>query len=237
MKLNKTVKKEALLHAQKDSPRESVGLVHIVKGRQKYYPCNNLAETPDEHFVLDPIDYVECEKKGEIVGIIHSHPITNHHPSSADLVACEKSGLPWFIVNPKTELWGECKPSGYELPYVGRYFFHGIVDCYTLLQDFYKKEFGIKMGDYHRRDKWWEKGENMYLDNFKKEGMREVDMDELKYGDILFMKLESEVPNHGAIYLGDMIILHHVQGRLSSRDVYGGYYQKVTELCLRHESR
>ena len=51
------------------------------------------------------------------------------------------------------------------------------------------------------------------------------------------MKLDSVVPNHAAIYLDDMIILHHVQGRLSSRDVYGGYYQKVTELCLRHESR
>ena len=93
------------------------------------------------------------------------------------------------------------------------------------------------MGEYHRRDKWWEKGENMYLDNFKKEGMREVEMNDLKYGDILLMKLDSIVPNHAAIYLDEMIILHHVQGRLSSRDVYGGYYQKVTELCLRHESR
>ena len=237
MKLNKTVKKEALIHAQNDSPKESVGLVHIVKGRQRYYPCNNQAETADEHFVLDPLDYAKCEEKGEIVAVIHSHPITNHHPSPADLVACEKSGLHWFIVNPKTELWGECKPTGYELPYVGRAFFHGVVDCYTLWQDFYKKEFKINMGDYHRRDKWWDKGENMYLDNFKKEGMREVDMDEIKYGDILLMKLDSVVPNHAAIYLGDMIILHHVQGRLSSRDVYGGYYQKVTELCLRHETR
>ena len=77
----------------------------------------------------------------------------------------------------------------------------------------------------------------MYLDNFKNEGMREIDPDSIQYGDILLMKLDAIVPNHAAIYLGEMIILHHVQGRLSSRDVYGGYYQKVTELCLRHESR
>jgi len=237
MKLNEKIKEEALAHAKKDSPRESVGLVHIVKGRQRYFPCKNLAETPDEHFVLDPIDYAKCEDKGEIVCVIHSHPITNHHPSPADLVACEKSGLPWFVVNPHTENWGYCEPNGYELPLVGRPFFHGVIDCYTLWQDFYQKELGIKMGDYHRRDKWWEKGENMYLDNFKKEGMREIEMDSIMYGDILLMKLDSIVPNHAAIYLDDMIILHHVQGRLSSRDVYGGYYQKVTELCLRHESR
>ena len=41
----------------------------------------------------------------------------------------------------------------------------------------------------------------------------------------------------GAIYLDQGIVLHHVQGRLSSRDVYGGYYQKVTAKVLKHESR
>ena len=106
MKLNKKIKEEALSHAKEDAPRESVGLVHVVKGRQRYFPCNNLANTPDEHFVLDPVDYANCEDKGEIICVIHSHPITNHHPSPADLVACEKSGLPWFVVNPDTENWG-----------------------------------------------------------------------------------------------------------------------------------
>jgi len=62
-------------------------------------------------------------------------------------------------------------------------------------------------------------------------------MEEVKFGDCFLMKLESNTCNHAAIYLGENIVLHHVQGRLSSRDVYGGYYQKVTEVCLRHESR
>ena len=237
MKITDQIKQEALAHAKKDSPRESVGLVHIVKGREKYFPCNNLAETPDEHFVLDPNDYVKCEEKGQITAVIHSHPITNHHPSPADLVACEKSGLPWFVVNPHTELWGYCEPKGYELPYVGRPFYHGIIDCYSLVKDYFKREFKIELKEYHRRDEWWNKGENLYLENFKKEGFYEIPMDEIRYGDCFLMKIQSETCNHAAIYLGENIVLHHVQGRLSSRDVYGGYYQKVTELCLRHESR
>ena len=93
------------------------------------------------------------------------------------------------------------------------------------------------MNDYERRDQWWENGENLYLDNFIKEGMREVSFDELTYADIILMNLQSPVPNHAAIYLGNQQIIHHVQGRLSSRDVYGGYYQKVTAKILRHESR
>ena len=77
----------------------------------------------------------------------------------------------------------------------------------------------------------------MYLDNFAKEGFKETTLEQITYGDLFLMQLESPVPNHAGIYLGDGVVLHHVQGRLSSRDVYGGYYQKVTAKVLKHESR
>ena len=237
MNLTSEIKKQALTHAKEEHPRESVGLVHVVKGKNRYFKCKNIAETPDEHFILDPEDYLKAEKKGEIIAVVHSHPTTNPTPSSADVVACEASGLPWFIVNPNTEEWAEYEPKGYELPYVGRKFSHGLIDCYSLVRDFYKREFNLILNDYSRRDQWWEKGENMYLDNFSKEGFKEVELSEVSYGDLFLMQLESPVPNHAAIYLNDGIVLHHVQGRLSSRDVYGGYYQKVTAKVLKHESR
>jgi cell wall-associated NlpC family hydrolase len=152
-------------------------------------------------------------------------------------VACEKSGLPWFIVNPKTEGWGYCEPSGFELPYVGREFAFGIVDCYSLVKDWYGKEFGLQLNDYQRRDLFWERGENLYVDNFHREGFRKIPFDELQYGDALLMQLGSKLPNHTAVYIDDQQILHHIQGRLSSRDVLGSYYTKNTAMVLRHESR
>lgn len=237
MKLTKEIKEKALAHAKEEYPKEAVGLVHVIKGKNRYFKCQNLAETPDEHFILNPKDYLEAEKKGEVIAVVHSHPKTNPAPSPADKVACEASGLPWFIVNPNTETWGEYKPEGWELPYVGREFSHGIVDCYSLVRDFYKREFKLQLNDYNRRDQWWEKGENMYLDNFAKEGFKETTLEQIAYGDLFLMQLESPVPNHAGIYLGDGVVLHHVQGRLSSRDVYGGYYQKVTAKVLKHESR
>jgi cell wall-associated NlpC family hydrolase len=145
--------------------------------------------------------------------------------------------LPWFIVNPKTEDWGYCEPEGFELQYVGREFVHGIVDCYTLVRDFFQREYGIILSDYHRRDQWWHNGENMYVENFAKEGFSRVPLEQLQRGDLLLMNLQSPVPNHAAIYLGDQQILHHVQGRLSSRDLLGGYYLKATDRAIRHESR
>ena len=237
MKLTDALNAQILEHAQNADPRECCGLVAVVKGRRRYFPCRNIADTPDEHFVLNGEDYAQVEDQGEIVAIVHSHPTTNPTPSDADRVACEKSGLPWFIVNPKTEAWGYCEPSGFELPYVGREFVFGVVDCYSLVKDWYGKEFGLQLNDYQRRDLFWERGENPYLDNFHREGFQKVPFDELQYGDALLMQLGSSLPNHAAIYIGDQQILHHIQGRLSSRDVLGSYYAKNTAMVLRHESR
>ena len=114
MKLSTAMKAEILEHAKAEAPRECCGLVAVVKGRRKYFPCENIAETPDEHFVLS--GWNEVEDQGEVVAVVHSHPITNPRPSTADRVACEKSELPWFIVNPNTEAWGYCEPEGFELP-------------------------------------------------------------------------------------------------------------------------
>ena len=119
MSLPSTVKKHALTHAVDSYPNESCGLVIVVNGRKRYFPCKNLADTPDEHFVIDPLDYITAEEQGEVVAVVHSHPKTNPAPSKADRVACEKSELPWHVVNPLTEQWGYCEPSGFELPYVG----------------------------------------------------------------------------------------------------------------------
>jgi proteasome lid subunit RPN8/RPN11 len=237
MQLSSTLKNKILDHASKSFPKESCGLIAIVKGRKHYFECLNLADTPSEHFIIDALQYQEVEDKGEIIAVVHSHPKSNPTPSQADRVACEKSGLPWYIVNPKTEEWGYCEPSGFTLPYVGREFVFGVVDCYSLCRDWYKAEFGLDLKDYERRDNFWLRNENLYLDNFSNEGFRKVPLEDLQYGDAILMNLVSPLPNHAAIYLGDQLILHHVQGRLSSRDVYGGYYGKSTACVLRHESR
>ena len=51
MKLTAKMQAEILQQAKDDFPRESCGLIAVVKGRRRYFPCRNIAETPDEHFV------------------------------------------------------------------------------------------------------------------------------------------------------------------------------------------
>ena len=230
-----TLQAKVIEHALAEYPKEACGLVAVVRGRRRYFPCDNVSETPEDHFMLDGWEIVE--DLGEIVAVVHSHPRSSPAPSEADRVACGRSKLPWYIVNPNTKEWSYTEPEDYELPYIGRKFSMGTVDCYSLVCDWYKREKGLTLGEYQRPSyEWWERGESLYVDNFENEGFRRVSERDLQYGDVLLMHLGANVPNHSAVYVGDNQILHHVQGRLSSRDSYGSYYRNSTAYRLRHES-
>lgn len=77
---------------------------------------------------------------------------------------------------------------------------------------------------------------NLYLDHFEEAGFVQVDEVELRPHDAILMQAGADRPNHAAIYLGDNLILHHFFGRLSSRDVWGGYWRKCATHFLRHRS-
>ena len=222
-----------LAHAAQEYPREACGLLLVHKGRQAYAPCRNLGVGTDQ-FVIHPEDYFHADRKGQIVAVVHSHPGLPAEPSQADRVACEASGLPWHIVGIPSEEWTRIEPSGYVAPLVGRQWSHGVLDCYALVRDWFIKERQIRLPDFVRFDEWWKRGENLYLDNFAAAGFYVIDPAALQAGDCFLMQVASPVPNHAAVYLGDNMILHHLQGRLSSRDVYGGYWQKNTTHILRY---
>jgi len=235
VKLKETVKKQIITHAEIEFPKESCGLVIIKKGKQFYIACNNLGVGTD-NFVLDPVDYDKADQQGEIVAVVHSHPNISVNPSQADLVACEASGLPWFIVGIPTYQWAYIEPSGYVAPLVGREWSHGVLDCYSIIRDWYKLERNIELPDFSRSDEWWLKGQNLYLDNILKVGFKPIEQKDLKIGDVILMTIGSSIPNHGALYLGDGVILHHIQNRLSTREVFGGYYLKNTTGYFSYEN-
>lgn len=226
-----------LEHAKEDIDKEVCGLIVVFKGREIYLKCRNISELDSsDHFVIHPEDYAKAEDMGEVTMIVHSHPKTNPKPSEADLVGIEKSGLPWLIVNPRTMQHTITKPSGYKAPLVGRPFVHGVLDCYGLIRDYYKETCNIVLEDYYRQDDWWHNGQSLYRDNYTKEGFIEIEKENIKTHDLFLICNGSKEPNHSAVYLGDSRMLHHVQGRLSSIDVYGGFWLHNTWKVLRHRS-
>jgi proteasome lid subunit RPN8/RPN11 len=221
-----------LEHARKVAPREACGLVVIEKGRQVLVICENIA-VENNQFELRAEDYAKAENTGEVIAVVHSHPVTNPLPSQADLVACEASALEWHIVAVITGQWHSFKPTGYKAPLVGREWAHGVMDCYSIVRDHFKEALGFEIPDFDRDHEWWTKGQNIYIENFEKAGFAEVKDGSLRKHDVILMQVLSPVTNHAAVYLGNDVILHHISNRLSTREIYGGMWQKFTTKVVR----
>lgn len=245
-------------HAVAEYPRECCGLVVLQSRRESYMPCRNLAEGTD-HFILDPEDYAAAEETGRITAVVHSHPDIPAAPSEADRVACEASGLPWFIAavaknDAGAVLAGEVlgfAPEGYAAPLLGRPFAHGVLDCYSLVRDWFARERGIALPDFQREDGWWEAGKkgDLYMEHYAEAGFRLlVSGEQIAPGDMIVMQIRSDRANHAGLFLGTQplketpdlfpvpdAMLHHLYGRDSERVVYGGYWREATRLVLRHK--
>lgn len=232
----------AQAHAADCYPHESCGLIVMAEDGERYIPCNNAHEKPSEHFRLSGEDFAEAEELGEVKAVVHSHPNASGAPSDADRVQCELSELPWHILSvgmvdgkPDFGMQGYCEPCGYEAPLEGRQFAHGILDCFTLFKDFLWREFGIRLNNYDREDDWWNKGQELYsMDRLNTEGLFQI-KDEPKRGDIILMNIRSKVPNHAAVYLGNGQMLHHLHGKLSRTEPYGGMWAERTCYIVRHK--
>lgn len=239
IELSEEIKMEFRYHALRETPREACGLVAIVKGKQQYYECKNIAEGKND-FILDPRDYIRTEDfvtshAGDITHVLHSHPATDARPSMADKVGCEQSGLSWAIHSLQNGDWFSFNPTGYKAPLIGRRFHHGVFDCYSALRDWYKEKLKIEIIDFERNPKWWENGENLFLENFRAAGFVPVVYGDIQYGDVLLINFNSPVVNHCAIYIGNDQVFHQTMNRLSSREIYGGWLKKNTRMVIRYQ--
>jgi proteasome lid subunit RPN8/RPN11 len=221
-------------HAMTDCPREACGLLSIASGEERLTICRNIAED-DGAFALAPADYLAAAKLGEVVGVVHSHCFGPPLPSDADKVGCEAHGVPWHIVSVPNGTWHSFAPSGYVAPLVGRQWAHGTLDCFGLGRDYYRQKLGIQIPDHDRDNNWWEKGQDLYCaSNWRLFGFDQVDLADVREHDVLLMQVHSKVINHIGIYLGHDQFLHHLNKRLSSRDLWAGYWRKHTVKVMRY---
>ena len=230
-------KQDALVHAKEQDPKESCGLLIEIKGKEKYFPCKNLSTYSQQCFIIDPNDFIKAEESGNILAVIHSHPVTPPIASQADKISCENSDLPWHIVNPKTEQWGYYQPSGYKPTLLGRPWVWGVTDCWSLVRDWYKEEKNIILRDWDRPTTPQQFLEKPLFESCAwRTGFRELRTDEkLINGDVLLMSILSPTLNHVAIFL-DGDVLHHLADRISCKEPYNQWLLKCTGKRYRYAS-
>ncbi len=226
-----------LQHGREALPNESCGVLIDSDGGLLFMPCRN--DRPlSNHFALNPVDYANAARQGEIVAIVHTHTSASALPSQLDKLQCEKTGLPWIIVAVQSGDIKHIAPCGFSLPLVGRTFEWGAADCFTLLCDYYQEKLNIAVW-YDQFYEWefWKKGQDLYLE-LEKIGFRRLANDEPpREHDVFIIRLPNcQIPSHAAIYLGSNKIIHHLSGKPSGYDLYTDFYQRYTMRTLRHEA-
>lgn len=230
------IKSEAI----RQYPKEACGLVLRSDSGYSIAICKNVAENPNANFVIDPHDYAAAADTAEVVGVWHTHVEIPPIPSKADRAGCSASELPWYIISIYKEENGyrfdgptETTPDGFETPYLERPFVESVFDCFSLVRDYYKREYKIVIKDYPRRERDGTMGHTLFADRYEQEGFVRVSDNRPEVGDIFVIHVGGE--NHLSIYIGNNMIMHHARDRLSKREIYGGMWAKHTVMHLRYK--
>lgn len=117
-------------------------------------------------------------------------------------------------------------------PLYERPFIHKVFDCYRFLKDYFSCELGIALPDHEYEDDWWVSGKNYYNDYAIDAGFNPV-TPPLQKGDVILLSINSPVPNHAAVYVGEGNIAHHLGGARSKIEPFrrgllpsvSGYYR------------
>ncbi len=120
---------------------------------------------------------------------------------------------------------------------IGLEFKHGEQDCYSIVRDFYKQNFGLEFPNYARPTDWWNHDLDLYMQRYFKNGFRPIDVHPSEYqpGDLFLMSIMSQVTNHAAILVEKGQILHHFTSRRSAVEPYKGIWRNCTTAVLRHK--
>lgn len=90
MQLSAALRDEIVAHAREEAPREACGLLAGRDGGiSRVIRCVNVHATPTTRYVIDPREQLKAFRAidaagEELVGIYHSHPLSQPYPSPTD---------------------------------------------------------------------------------------------------------------------------------------------------------
>lgn len=222
-------------HARRDYPRESCGMIVD----NKYIPVENVSNRPLDSFAMPKNIVSEAVISGKLEAIVHSHPDADAEPTSVDMESQMRMAIPFGVLSVEPRRMSEIVWFGDQLmipSLLDRPFIHGVYDCYSACRHYLYAEFGIFVPDYPRDNRWWEgkKPKDLYQQNFIDMGFKEISLNEVEPGDIIFFSIFSKVINHAAAYIGNNQIYHHLMGRISRREASGSWNRFVSKV-IRYE--
>jgi len=212
-------------HFEDCYPREGCGVLAVIKGQLNWFACTNVAPS-DEDFIIDSKEYISIAKRGDIVGIVHSHPDSSCKPSENDIKYCNALGIPYHIFSyPGMELHTQ-EPQRKTKSLYGRQYEFGVNDCFEAMRDYLASQNIDIPTRAAFEDDWWEKGLDYFTDEIIKDyGYTRV-TGNMQPNDVIIFTIKANVGDHCGVYLGDDIFYHHAENRLSCRESLYPFWKK-----------
>ena len=232
--INDKLKSDILAHADQCKPQESCGFVVFDGKKNRYIPCENVAADPIRYFEIAPEDFIAAEEAGKIVALVHSHPDSDDerglpYLSTGDRECQIRSAVDFWLV-----CGGEIRVFRNVPPLLGRTFENNKQDCRNIVLDSYMLA-GVDLGDKSEYPFDCFNTANLYEEGLLRCGFYKLmQEDDVQLGDVILIQVGANVANHAGVYLGNQIILHHSQDRLSARVPYGGFWLNNTHSIWRY---
>jgi len=245
IEFDKKIKHQIKQECLKKLKEESCGLIFFDEKKYEFniYPCKNIAKNKNNFFEISPKDYLQCSLKYKIIGCYHSHTNDSLEFSEIDKDNSNKYNIHYILYNTKKDQFNIYYPNTQKNNYIGRPYITEISDCFSLVQDFLKKEANINIwfpsGMSYPKDLKDIKG--VYHDNFDEQGFIRLDKNTKlqKYDGVMvaYPNISEEYPSHCAIYLENDTILHQPYNSFSCVTMYDSLLKKYTKYILRHRSK
>ncbi|WP_257824160.1 C40 family peptidase [Aggregatibacter actinomycetemcomitans] len=233
--IDNKLKQDILAHAEQCKPQESCGFVVFNGVKNIYIPCANLSPDPINYFEVAPEAFISAAEVGEIVALVHSHPDDEDerglpYLSTADRECQVRLDLDFWLV-----VGGEIKQFKNIPPLIGRTFENNKQDCRNIVLDCYMLA-GVDLGDKTEYPFDWFKTANLYEEGLLRCGFYKLmQEDDVQLGDVILIQVGANVANHAGVYLGNQMMIHHSEDRLSARVPYNGFWLKHTHSIWRHK--
>jgi len=223
------------IYAEEKAPEEMCGFI-IEDDEYRFIPIENIAKDKINNFSISVSEYIKYAD--DLCCIVHSHN-NSPHVSAEDQQLQKRADVQCGIMFLKNGKYSSDIFFGGNVrqDLLGRPFVFGAYDCFSIVRDYYYKELNINLPNIIREYGFWNDREvggilkpaediiNNNLNDFIK-----TDINNIEKGDIITMNIQGKVTNHLAVYIGNGLILHHLNSKLSTREPVYGYMNMIENI-------
>lgn len=202
----------------------------------KFQQIENVSKEPERSFTLNPIEYYAVQDA--CTAIIHSHCATDiktitfdiRTPSYTDYIGQKSTKIPWYIfgTNGKVVYDPIILPRVPSKQYIGRKFMWYINDCYTLVQDYYKFEYGIELINHEDSFNYMSNKRNIFDNYTERAGFISRNyIGSLKQGELLVVHHKGLNASHLGIWTGTDVLHQDILSKREPLENFEGIISKI----------